>query len=149
MIKVFNVYKCYGGNSQALTDVSFRIKPGEFVFLTGPSGAGKTTLLKILNRWEKFDRGQVLVHGVNISKLNQYNLHTLRRKIGVVYQDYKLLPKKTVFQNVAIAQEVLEIPSNKIRFKTWEALKKVGLTHKKNNYVDIKKTMFTEFNKIK
>lgn len=134
MIKVYDVYKTYGGNSPALVDVSMEVKPGEFIFLTGPSGAGKSTLLKTLYLWETFDRGQIIVHGVNILKIKAENLYALRRKIGVVFQDYKLLLQKTVFENVAFAQEVLEVRPDSIRFKTWEALKKVGLTHKKDSY---------------
>ena len=102
--------------------------------MTGPSGAGKTTLLKILYRWGPVDRGQVLVSGMNIFKLGEENLHLLRRKIGVVYQDYKLLPYKNVFENVAFAQEVVEASTKTIRHKTWEALRKVGLDKKKEAY---------------
>lgn len=134
MIKVYNVYKTYGKSSPALIDVSMEVKTGEFVFLTGPSGAGKSTLLKILYLWERFDRGQIIVNGLNILKINEEKLYSLRRQIGVVFQDYKLLAKKTVFENVAFAQEVLEMRSDTIRFKTWEAIKKVGLTHKKDSY---------------
>lgn len=134
MIQVFNISKTYGGASQALTDVSFTVKKGDFVFITGPSGAGKTTLLKILFRGEKCDRGQVLVNGVNIGKLREENLYTLRRNIGVVFQDYKLLPRKTVFENVSFAQEIVGAARKTIRYKTWEALKNVGLTHKKDSY---------------
>jgi len=134
MIKVYNAYKTYGGNSSALVDVSMDVKAGEFVFLTGPSGAGKSTLLKILYLWEKFDRGQIIVHGVNILKIRENRLYALRRKIGVVFQDYKLLSHKTVFENVAFAQEIREKPQDSIRYKTWEVLKKVGLTHKKDSY---------------
>ncbi|HAK37867.1 MAG TPA: cell division ATP-binding protein FtsE, partial [Nitrospina sp.] len=105
MIQAFNLHKSYGGVAPALMDVSFTIQDGEFVFLTGQSGAGKTTLFKILFGWESVDRGQVIVDRINVGKLNESNLYTLRRKIGVVFQDYKLLPKKTVFENVAFAQQ--------------------------------------------
>lgn len=134
MIKIFNLYKSYGGGSQALIDVSMKIQPGEFVFLNGPSGAGKSTLLKILYLWEKFDRGQILIHGMNIVKIRENKHYALRRRIGVVFQDYKLLPRKTVFENVAFAQEVVETKIKSIRFRTWEVLKSVGLTQKKDHY---------------
>ena len=134
MIQLFNVSKTYGGVNPALIDITFSIKKGEFIFLTGPSGAGKTTLLKILFRTEKFDRGQVLVHGMNVGKIPDRKLYTLRRKIGFVFQDYKLLERKSVFENVAFAQEVIGADRKRIRFKTWETLKNVGLTHKKDAY---------------
>lgn len=132
MIQLFNVSKTYGGVTPALIDITFSIKKGEFIFLTGPSGAGKTTLLKILFGAEVFDRGQVLVHGMNIGKIPERRLYSLRRKIGVVFQDYKLLARKSVFENVAFAQEVIGADRKRIRYKTWEALKNVGLTHKKD-----------------
>ncbi len=134
MIQAFNLHKTYGGVAPALMDVSFTIQDGEFVFLTGQSGAGKTTLFKILFGWESVDRGQVIVDRINVGKLNESNLYTLRRKIGVVFQDYKLLPKKTVFENVAFAQQILGADRKTIRFKTWDALKNVGLTTKKDSY---------------
>ena len=134
MIQVFNLLKTYGGAAPALADISFSVKDGEFVFLTGPSGAGKTTLFKILFGGEKYDRGQVLVNGVNVGKLSEENLFFLRRDIGVVFQDYKLLPKKTVFENISFAQEVIGVPSKTIRPRTWEVLKSVGLTPKKDAY---------------
>ncbi len=134
MIQLFNVGKSYGGVAPALIDITFSVKKGEFIFLTGPSGAGKTTLLKILYRTEKYDQGQVLVHGMNIGKIPDRKLYTLRREIGFVFQDYKLLAKKNVFENVAFAQEVIGANKKRIRFKTWEALKNVGLTHKKDSY---------------
>ena len=134
MIQLFNVTKNYGGVTPALIDVTFSVKKGEFIFLTGPSGAGKTTLLKILFRTEKFERGQVLVHGMNIGKIPDRKLYTLRREIGFVFQDYKLLARKSVFENVSFAQEVIGADRKRIRFKTWEALKNVGLTHKKDAY---------------
>ena len=134
MIQVFNLIKTYGGGAPALADISFSVKEGEFVFLTGPSGAGKTTLFKILFGGEKYDRGQVLVNGVNVGKLSEESLFFLRRDIGVVFQDYKLLPKKTVFENISFAQEVIGVPSKTIRTRTWEVLKSVGLTPKKDAY---------------
>lgn len=134
MIQLFNVVKNYDGGKPALNDVSLNIDKGEFVFLTGPSGAGKTTILKVLFGWEHFDEGQVLVQGMNVGKLNSDNIHTLRRSIGVIFQDYKLLPKKTVFENVSFAQEVTNRDRKTIKFKTWEALKNVGLTPKKDSF---------------
>ena len=134
MIQVFNLYKSYGSVSPALSDISFHIQDGEFVFLTGQSGAGKTTLFKILFGWEKIDRGQVLVGGINVGKLNEKNLYTLRRKIGIVFQDYKLLLGKTVFENVAFAQQIIGSDKKTIRLRTWDALKKVGLTKNKDFY---------------
>ena len=134
MIKVFNLYKSYGGVSSVLSDISFEVQDGEFVFLTGPSGAGKTTLFKILFGWEKFDRGQIIVGGVNVGKLNQKNLYLLRRKIGIIFQDYKLLPKKSVFENVAFAQEIVGADTKTVRSKTWNVLKSVGLVKKKDSY---------------
>ena len=134
MIQLFNVSKTYGGGTPAIVDVTFSVREGEFIFLTGPSGAGKTTLLKILFRTEKFDRGQVLVHGINVGKIPDRKLYTLRREIGFVFQDYKLLERKTVFDNVSFAQEVIGADKKRIRFKTWEVLKNVGLTNKKDSY---------------
>ena len=134
MIQVFDVVKMYDGSNPVLDNVSMKIAKGEFVFLTGPSGAGKTTILKILFGWERFDKGQVLVHGLNVGKLTNRNLYTLRRSMGVVFQDYKLLPNKTVFENVSFAQEVIGRDRKTIRFKTWEVLKNVGLAPKKDMY---------------
>lgn len=134
MIKVFNLYKSYGGVSPVLSDISFDVQDGEFIFLTGQSGAGKTTLFKVLFGWEKFDRGQILVGGINVSKLNEKNLYLLRRKIGIVFQDYKLLARKTVFENVAFAQQIIGVDAKTVRSKTWNALKSVGLAKKKDSY---------------
>jgi cell division transport system ATP-binding protein len=133
MIQLFNVKKKYGSGIPALDDVSLKIEKGEFVFLTGPSGAGKTTILKILFGWENFEEGQVLVQGINVGKLDVGNIHTLRRSIGVIFQDYKLLSNKTVFENVSFAQEVTNHDRRTIKFKTWGALKNVGLTSKKDS----------------
>ena len=134
MIQVFDVVKMYDGSNPVLDNFSMEIAKGEFIFLTGSSGAGKTTILKILFGQERFENGQVLVHGINVGKLTHKNMYTLRRLMGVVFQDYKLLPNKTVFENVSFAQEVIGQDRKTIRFKTWEALKNVGLTLKKDAY---------------
>ena len=139
MIQLFNVSKKYvtgrpASGRPALNDISLKIEKGEFVFLTGPSGAGKTTILKVLFGWEHFEEGQVLVQGINVGKLDVGNMHILRRSIGVIFQDYKLLTNKTVFKNVAFAQEVTNRDRKTIKFKTWEALKNVGLTSKKDSF---------------
>ena len=139
MIQLFNVTKKYrsgrpASGRPALDDISLKIEKGEFVFLTGPSGAGKTTILKVLFGWEHFEEGQVLVQGINVGKLDFGNMHILRRSIGVIFQDYKLLTNKTVFKNVAFAQEVTNRDRKTIKFKTWEALKNVGLTSKKDSF---------------
>ena len=134
MIQIFNVVKMYDGSNPVLDNISLEIAKGEFVFLTGPSGAGKTTILKILFGWESFEKGQVLVQGINVGKLTHRNVYTLRRSMGVVFQDYKLLPNKTVFENVSFAQEVIGHDRKTNRFKTWEVLKNVGLTPKKDAY---------------
>jgi cell division transport system ATP-binding protein len=133
MIQLYNVYKSYN-NTPALVDVSFIIRKGAFVFVTGPSGAGKSTLLKLLYRWESYDKGQVLVNGINVGKLKFNKLWQLRRHIGVVFQDYKLLPGKTILENVAFALEIVGAEKKTIRYKAWEALKDVGLSHRKDAY---------------
>ena len=134
MIQIFNVVNMYDGSTPVLENISMDIGEGEFVFLTGPSGAGKTTILKILFGVELFEKGQILVQGINVGKLTHRNIHTLRRSIGVVFQDYKLLPNKTVFENVSFAQEVITKDRKTIKFNTWKALKNVGLTAKKDVY---------------
>ncbi|MEE8127806.1 MAG: cell division ATP-binding protein FtsE [Nitrospinaceae bacterium] len=133
MIQLYNVYKSYN-NTPALVDVSFIIKKGAFVFVTGPSGAGKSTLLKLLYRWESYNKGQVLINGINVGKLKFNKLWQLRRHIGVVFQDYKLLPGKTILENVAFALEIVGAEKKTIRYKAWEALKNVGLSHRKDAY---------------
>src|SRR5438309_10654378 len=102
MIQLFHVFKTYPPNSQALNDISLEIDKGEFVFLTGPSGAGKTTLLKLLFREEEPTNGQILLNGQNINRLNRRGVARLRRQIGLVFQEFKLLPRLTALENVAL-----------------------------------------------
>lgn len=134
MIQFYHVHKSYDGRQQAVRDVSFRVDKGEFVFLTGPSGAGKTTLLKLILCAETADDGQILVAGRNVAKLGQSEIPRLRRQIGVVFQDFKLIDRKTVFENVALSQRLMGASEEVIRRKTSHALKSVGILNKKDSY---------------
>ena len=130
MIHISNVSKSYARDTPALIDVNLEFVKGEFAFLTGPSGAGKSTLLKLLFGAEKPDEGQILIDGRNISRLRSAHIPLLRRKIGVVFQDFKLLKNQSVFENVAMAVEVLGESRARVQHKTWRVLKSVGLAHK-------------------
>jgi cell division transport system ATP-binding protein len=130
MIQLFHVYKSYSADSHALVDVSLDIDKGDFVFLTGPSGAGKSTLLKLVFCAERPSRGQILVGGRNVTRLPSRAVPYLRRKIGVVFQDFKLLPRRTVEENVSIALEVAGGSRRDVRKRTYAMLKQVGLAHK-------------------
>ena len=131
MIQLYHVSKSYS-NYQALTDISLRVEKGEFLYVTGPSGAGKTTLLNIIFCGVKADQGQMLVNGKNVLKLKNSDIPYYRREIGVVFQDFKLLPRKTVYDNIAFAQRVIGVRNKKLKKKVWMALKMVGLSHKKD-----------------
>jgi cell division transport system ATP-binding protein len=133
MIQLFHVSKNFGGN-MALKDISLRIRKGEYVFITGPSGAGKTTLLRLLFGAERPTEGQILIDRINLNRISRLNLDQLRRRIGFVFQDFKLLPRKTVFQNVAIALEVIGERSSLVRKKTHQMLRAVGLSKKEEAY---------------
>jgi cell division transport system ATP-binding protein len=130
MIQLFHVTKAYPGDPPALNDVNLQIERGEFVFLTGRSGAGKTTLLRLLFGAERATSGQVLVDGENVARLNRRAIAHLRRRIGVVFQDFKLLPRRTVFDNVALAQEVVGTHPRDVRRKAALLLRYVGLGEK-------------------
>lgn len=130
MIVMKDVYKRYSNGVVASNGINIEIDPGEFVYVVGPSGAGKSTFIKMMYCEERPTKGDVIIDGVNLAKLKNREIPHLRRKIGVVFQDFKLLPKLNVFENVAFALEVIEEPSKKIRLKVEEVLKLVGLTHK-------------------
>lgn len=132
MIQFFRVSKAFGANT-ALADINLRIRKGEFVFITGPSGAGKTTLLRLIFGAEQPTEGQILINGINLNKISSTKLDLLRRKIGFVFQDFKLLARKTVFQNVAIALEVTSERHVIIRKKTHQMLRAVGLETKEQS----------------
>jgi cell division transport system ATP-binding protein len=133
MIRIFRLFKNFGSNI-ALRDLNLRVREGEFVFVTGRSGAGKTTLLRLIFGVERPTSGHIVINGVNLSRISRSKLDLLRRKIGFVFQDFKLLPKKTVFENVALALEVTGERANVIRKKTHQTLKLVGLAGKERAY---------------
>lgn len=130
MIQMYHVGKTFGEEMHALVDVTLSVEKGDFVFLTGPSGAGKTTLLKLLFCQEKPTSGQILISGRNLLKLKKKDIPYLRREIGVVFQDFKLLNDRTVFENVAFALEVIGVSKSEIRKRVLKVLGLVGLQHK-------------------
>ncbi len=130
MIQLFHVSKWYQKEVSALQDTNLHIPKGDFVFITGPSGAGKSTLLKLIFADERPTSGQILVHGRNIARLSLSKIPALRREIGVVFQDFKLLPTRNVFENVALSLEVLGMPRREIGRRVWLILKRLGLHHK-------------------
>jgi len=132
VIQLFRVSKEYGRFRHALKDVSCTIERGEFVFLTGPSGAGKSTFLKLLFREESPTSGQILVNGRNIGVLPPSQIPYFRRTVGVVFQDFKLIARKTVFENVAFVQNVLGLPRAEQKRRAYHVLKRVGLHHQMN-----------------
>jgi cell division transport system ATP-binding protein len=127
MIQLFHVSKTYLPNYRALTDITLEVKRGEFVFLGGPSGAGKSTLLKLLFREEEPSEGQILIDGKNVTRLSGHQVARLRRKIGLVFQEVKLLPYLTVLDNVALAAEVIGISKKASRAKAYQLLRELGL----------------------
>jgi cell division transport system ATP-binding protein len=130
MIQMFHVTKAYPGDPPVLSDISVDIAKAEFVFLTGPSGAGKSTLLKLMFLAERPTRGQVLIAGRNIARLRESGIPFLRRNIGVVFQDFKLLPTRTVVENVGFTLDVLGVSRDEVRDKSLKMLRRVGLEHK-------------------
>ena len=131
---MFHVSKSYAADSFALRDVSLEFRKSEFVFLTGPSGAGKTTLLKLLFSAERPSEGQIVVLGRNIARLGQRAIPQLRRRIGVVFQDFKLLPRRTVEENVALSLDVAGTPRRVVRAKVFAILKQLGLQHRRYHH---------------
>ena len=129
-IDIRNCYKVYKNGVTAIADLTLAIDKGEFVFITGASGCGKSTLVKLLYREEKPTKGQVMVGGINVAKLYNSRVYKLRRKLGIVFQDFKLLPKLTVYENVAFGLENLGVRSKEIKKKVMKALERTGLLEK-------------------
>ena len=136
LIRVNNVQKTYKTGTVALYDFNLSIKKGEFVFVIGASGSGKSTLIKMLYREEKPDKGSIIIGGIDVAKLKNRKVYILRRKLGVVFQDFKLLPKLTVYENVAFAMEVLVYDKKEIHKRVMEVLNLVGLKNKVRQFPD-------------
>ena len=127
MIRFVHVSKTYPPNSRALSDINLEIDKGEFVFLTGPSGAGKTTLLKLIFREEDPTEGQVIVNNLNLKRLNSRGVARLRREIGLVFQEFRLLPRVSALENVALAAEVIGTSKKDSHTKAYHLLRELGL----------------------
>ena len=133
-IDIKNCYKVYKNGVTAIANLTLSIDKGEFVFVTGASGCGKSTLIKLLYREEKPTKGQVMVGGINVAKLYNSKVYKLRRKLGIVFQDFKLLPKLTVYENVAFGLDSIGLKSGVIKSRVMKALERVGLKEKTRSF---------------
>ena len=136
VISFQHVWKRYPNGTEALQDVSITVPPGDFVFLVGPSGAGKSTVVRLLIREEKPTRGKIFVDGLELGRMKRWRLPYFRRKVGLVFQDFKLLPRLTVYENVAYALRVMGESDRRIKLRAAAALDTVGLSHKHTKYPD-------------
>ncbi len=136
LINIKNVNKRYKNGVTAIYDLNVKIKKGDFIFVIGGSGSGKSTFIKMLYREEKPTSGEIYLGGINVAKLRNSKVYKLRRKLGIVFQDYRLLPKLTVYENVAFTLEVIGEKRADIKKKTLKAIELVGLKAKTRNYPD-------------
>ncbi len=134
MVRFGNVYKNYPNGTRALKGVDIRIDDGEFVFLVGPSGSGKSTVIKLITAEEKATNGKILVNGYNVTSLRSSQIPKLRRTLGVVFQDFRLIENKTVYENVAFAMRVIGASSRRIKQRVPVILELVGLAHKAKRF---------------
>ena len=134
MIQCNHVYKRYKNGTNALYDINLSVDQGEFVYVIGPTGSGKSTLIKLMDAEEMCTKGNVKVVGIDVGELSKRQISIYRRNIGVVFQDYKLLPHLTVFENIAYALEVIGMKKAQIRKRTTEVMKVVGLSEKGNSF---------------
>jgi cell division transport system ATP-binding protein len=131
LVRLFHVSKSYLAGTWALRDVSLELCKGEFAFLTGPSGAGKSTLMRLIFAAERPSEGQILILGRNVDRLRPTGIPALRRRIGVVFQDFKLLAGRSVEENVGLALDVVGVPRREARARVFSILKRVGLQHRR------------------
>ena len=136
LISLKNIYKTYTNGVTALADVNLEIAKGEFVFIIGPTGCGKSTLMKLLYREEKPTKGNVIVGGINVERLRNRKVYKLRKKLGIIFQNYRLLPKQTAYENVAFPLSVSGMKDSEIRPKVLKALELVGLKDKVKCFPD-------------
>lgn len=134
MIETHHLSKVYSRGLYALRDLTLTIEKAEFVFLTGPSGAGKSTFLRLLLLQERPSEGEVFVNGQNLATLNRREIQEYRRGIGFIFQDFKLIPSRTVLENISFVPEVLGVPAAQQRRRAFQVLKWVGLQHRMNAY---------------
>lgn len=134
MLKIENVTKVYPNGSEGIKNVSIRIEKGEFVFFIGSSGSGKSTLIKLLMKELNPTSGKITINGINTTDMKESQIPYLRRNLGIVFQDFRLLPNKTVYENVAFAMQVIEAPKKQIRRNVPTVLSLVGLSHKAKAY---------------
>ncbi len=137
MIEFSHVYKTYPGPVHALRNIDLKINQGEFIFLTGPSGAGKSTLFKVMSAFDGCTSGQVVVAGYDLNEMKAKDLPYFRRQIGVVFQDFKLLPEKTVAENIGLSLWVRNEKSSVIEEKVKEALEQVNLIHRADHHPEM------------
>ena len=136
LINIKNVNVRYKNGVTAIYDLNVKIKKGDFVFVIGGSGSGKSTFIKMLYREVKPSEGQIILGGINVAKLRNSKVYKLRRRLGIVFQDYRLLPKLTVYENVAFTLEVIGTKKKEIKTRTLKAIELVGLKAKTRNYPD-------------
>ena len=136
LISIKGVNKRYKNGVTAIYDLNVKIKKGDFVFVIGGSGSGKSTFIKMLYREEKPTNGEIILGGINVAKLRNSKVYKLRRRLGIVFQDYRLLPKLTVYENVAFTLEVIGTKRKEIKKRTLKAIELVGLKAKTRNYPD-------------
>src|SRR6476660_5948364 len=134
VIETRHLSKIYKRGLYALQDLNLTVAKGEFVFLTGPSGAGKSTLLRLLLMQERPTEGEVIVNGYSLSTLKRREVQEYRRGIGFIFQDFKLIPTRTVLENISVVSEVLGVPAAQQRRRAFQVLKWVGLQHRMNAY---------------
>ena len=135
-INIKNVMKQYKNGVTAVYDLNLTVNKGEFIFIMGSSGSGKSTLIKLLYREEKPNKGEISLLGINVAKLKNWKVYKLRRKLGIVFQDFRLLPKLTIYENVAFSLDILGLKKDEVREKTLKALDLVGLKSKAKDYPD-------------